>query len=348
MTNNQNNIGAAGMPDGNVNRGGAPANGGNKKPSKRKSNASTKVTAASKVRRAASSAIHHMTRHVGLSVGAIVTITLALFIIGVFCFGITIVNSAMGEIEDSIVIRAFVDDSATQEDLDAFENEVKGWSEVDSVSFTTKEEAYDEYSTRSDEAAEALDALGDTNPLPASFRITLKNADDVSAISDRIKSCDEFVKIADRGELDDAVNYAESTVAPILSGIEAVRRVGIGFIALLVAISSVLITYSIRMSINMQEQEIGIMRLIGAPNDYIKRPFIVEGLFQSAIGAVAAILLLVPFKVFVLPIVKDSISFLDINIGTTTLMMIFGGIVVIGLVLGYVVSLFSIRKYLKM
>ena len=301
-----------------------------------------------KTRRAIMEALHHMGRHVGMSVGACLTIAISLFIVGVFCIGTTVLNSAMTNIESAVVIRAFIADGAAEEDVNAFKSEVESWSEVESVDMTTKEQAYEEYSTSGQADEEAINALGDNNPFPASFRISLKNADDVKAIADRIKSDETFAKIADMGDVNTAVSYAEDTVEPLLDAIGNIRIGAVGVIVFFLLIAIVLMSNSIRMSVNTRSREIRIMRLVGSQNDYIRRPFVAEGIIQSIIGAVFAIVGLLVVQMVGMPAVANSISFLNMTVPTHVYAIIYVGITVIGILLGFIVSSVSIRRFLKL
>ena len=325
---------------------------GDVKPHKRKGDKPARPRKPRKVlvkpRRAIMEALHHMGRHVGMSVGACLTIAISLFIVGVFCIGTTVLNSAMTDIESAVVIRAFIADSAAEEDVNAFKSEVESWSEVESVDMTTKEQAYEEYSTSGQADEEAIQALGDNNPFPASFRISLKNADDVKAIADRIKSDETFAKIADMGDVNSAVSYAEDTVEPLLDAIGNIRIGAVGVIVFFLLIAIVLMSNSIRMSVNTRSREIRIMRLVGSQNDYIRRPFVAEGIIQSIIGAVFAIVGLFVVQMVGMPAVANSISFLNMTVPTHVYAIIYVGITVIGILLGFIVSSVSIRRFLKL
>lgn len=104
-------------------------------------------------------------------------------------------------------IRAFIADSADDDDVNTFRNEVKSWAEVKSVDMKTKEQAYDEYATSGLADEEAINALGDNNPFPAYFIIHVKTVDDIDVVVDRIKNDDTFAKIADMGDVNTAVSY---------------------------------------------------------------------------------------------------------------------------------------------
>ena len=103
-------------------------------------------------------------------------------------------------------VQAFISDDADEDDIDAFRNEVETWTEVASIDFVTKDEAYEEYAG-SDLADEAIEALGDNNPFPAYFRIHVKTIDDIDRVGDRIRSDELFAKIADMGSVSASLIY---------------------------------------------------------------------------------------------------------------------------------------------
>jgi cell division transport system permease protein len=75
-------------------------------------------------------AISHFFRNWTTSLGAVITIFLSLFIIGLFIMGSAMLNSVIGTVEDQVVINAFISDDADQADVQAFEAELKTWSNV--------------------------------------------------------------------------------------------------------------------------------------------------------------------------------------------------------------------------
>ena len=84
---------------------------------------------------------HHFRRNWTTVLGAIVTIFLSLFIIGVFALGSAMISSVVGGVEDSVTIQAYLSDDASDADVQAFQDEVESWDVVDTVSYKSKEEA---------------------------------------------------------------------------------------------------------------------------------------------------------------------------------------------------------------
>ena len=110
-------------------------------------------------------AISHFFRNWTTSLGAVITIFLSLFIIGLFIMGSAMLNSVIGTVEDQVVINAFISDDADQADVQAFEAELKTWSNVKSVTYKDKDDALAEYTSKMSGNADAtMSALDGTAP----------------------------------------------------------------------------------------------------------------------------------------------------------------------------------------
>ena len=117
-------------------------------------------------------AISHFFRNWTTSLGAVITIFLSLFIIGLFIMGSAMLNSVIGTVEDQVVINAFISDDADQADVQAFEAELKTWSNVKSVTYKDKDDALAEYTSKMSGNADAtMSALDGQNRCPPRLRL---------------------------------------------------------------------------------------------------------------------------------------------------------------------------------
>ena len=150
-------------------------------------------------------AISHFFRNWTTSLGAVITIFLSLFIIGLFIMGSAMLNSVIGTVEDQVVINAFISDDADQADVQAFEAELKTWSNVKSVTYKDKDDALAEYTSKMSGNADAtMSALDGQNLLPASFAIEMDDPSKVESTAKKLKKNADFQKIADDGNVDGA------------------------------------------------------------------------------------------------------------------------------------------------
>ena len=111
------------------------------------------------------------TRNLSTALGSIVTIFLSLLIIGVFLVGGITVDNVMKSVESEVSITAYVADDASEADIQTVEDFVKGLEGVSSVSFTTKEQALENF--RAASTSDIIDSLDGMNPLPASIDVEL-------------------------------------------------------------------------------------------------------------------------------------------------------------------------------
>ena len=231
--------------------------------------------------------IQGFARNLSTTLGSIITIFLSLFIIGLFLVGATVVDNIVKSVESEVSITAYVKDGAEQADLDAVQNYIKGLDGVSSVTFTTKEQALEEFRAMSSNA-DIVDELGG-NPLPASINIELSNPQQVQDVANQIQSSELFAKVADEENPADSLKYGQRTVERLFQVTSYLRYGGIILIALLVFIALVFINNTIRLAIMARRKEIAIMRLVGASNGFIRGPFLMEGALHAIIGAALAI-----------------------------------------------------------
>lgn len=297
---------------------------------------------------------HHFRRNWTTVLGAVVTIFLSLFIIGLFILGSIMINGVVGGVEDSVTIQAFLSDDVDQSTADSFQSEIEGWDNVASVTYKSKDEALEEYRTSMSNrnASDAVAALDGQNPLPASLVITLDDPQQVEATAERIMSDSTFAQIRD-GAGDEGSNaaddvlYGQGTVDRLFEVTNYIRLAAVVLVVMLTFVAFVFINNTIRLAITARRREIAIMRLVGASNGFIRGPFIMEGALEALIAAVLAIVALWAGLNAVMPVLANNLSFLSFEIPASMLYMTFGALLVIGIVIGLFGSAIAMRRYLK-
>lgn len=284
-------------------------------------------------------------RNLSTTLGSIVTIFLSLFIIGVFLVGATVIDNIVQSVENEVSITAYVSDDAQEADITAVQNFIKSIDGVANVSFTTKDQALEEFRNMSSNA-DIVDELGG-NPLPASINIELSDPQQVQEVAGQIEQNETFKKIADEENPADSLKYGQRTVERLFSVTNYIRYIGIALIALLVFIALVFINNTIRLAITARRKEIAIMRLVGASNGFIRGPFLMEGALHAVIGAALAVGCLELLHRMALPRLQESLAFLPIEVGDTTFIFIYLILLAAGLVIGLIGSALAMRRYLK-
>lgn len=300
---------------------------------------------------------HHFVRNGSTTFGAVVTIFLSLFIIGLFAMGSVLLDGMVGTVEDQVTIQAFVSDGASEDDINALQTKIEGWDEVESVTFKTKDEALAEYrdTMTNKNAPNAVQALDGKNPIPASLVIKLHDPQDVEGVAQRLGSDADFAKVADITTNDDGsqtspadeIQYGQGTVERLFTVTNWIRVITLVLVALLTFVAFVFINNTIRLSISSRRREIAIQRLVGASNGFIRGPFIMEGVLQAVIGSAFAIAALEAIRRFGLPELAMRMTFLNFSIPLKATLSTYGLLVGMGLIIGLFGSAIAMRRYLK-
>ncbi len=285
------------------------------------------------------------TRNLSTTLGSIITIFLSLFIIGVFLVGALVVDNIVKSVESEVSITAYISDDAKDADIKTMMSDIEGFNGVAKVTFTTKDEALENFKNMSSNS-DIVNELGG-NPLPASINVELSDPQMVQTVADQIEASDVFKRIADEDNPADSLKYGQRTVERLFSVTNYVRLIGIALIVLLVFISLVFINNTIRLAIMARRKEIAIMRLVGASNGFIRGPFLMEGALHAVIGAALAAGCLELLRRFALPRLQESLAFLPIDVNVTTFLWIYLILLVAGLIIGLIGSAFAMRRYLK-
>ena len=294
-------------------------------------------------------AIRHFFRNWTTSLGAVITIFLSLFIIGLFIMGSAMVNSVIGTIEDQVTINAFISDDASDEAVQAFQKKLEDWANVKSVTFKSKEDALDDYTKNmaNSNADSTMSALDGQNPLPRSFAIKMDDASHVEKTANKIKNDADFKKIVDSGDVNKSVLYGQKEVSRLFQITNYIRIGAVVLVALLTFIAFIFINNTIRLSITARRREIAIQRLVGASNGFIRGPFITEGVLQAIIGALLSIGVLELIRNIFIPKIQASISWMSFMLPMKYYLVTYAALLMVGIVIGLFGSAIAMRRYLR-
>ena len=300
---------------------------------------------------------HHFRRNWSTVLGAIVTIFLSLFIIGAFALASNVLSNMVGSVEDKVTIQAFLADDADQAAVQQLQTEIQGWDNVESVTYRSKDENLEQYRTSMSQrnASDAVAALDGQNPIPASLVIKLTDPQQVEGTAEKLIADETFKSVCDTPDNPSSdVQYGRDTVEKLFSTVEKlfsvtniVRVAAIVLVVLLIFVAFVFINNTIRLAITARRREIAIMRLVGASNGFIRGPFIMEGTLESLIGAGLAIVALAGGMSYVMPKLENSLKFLSFYVSPQALYLTYGGLLVLGVLIGLFSSAIAMRRYLK-
>lgn len=282
-----------------------------------------------------------------MSLGAVITIYLSLLLVGISIATGLIVSDIVQSVEDKVTIQIFLKDGAAEEDVQALQAFIDSDPQVDTINYTSKDEALDQFREQMAESPEILEQIED-NPLPASLDVTLLDPREVQTTVDTIKASELFLAVADRPDDPEAsLKYGQQVVDKLFAFTRVVRIVEIVFISMLAVVSLIFINNTIRLAIYARRKEVGIMRLVGASNWFIRTPFLMEGIIQALIGAALAILSIVGLQALILPQLQETLPFLAVNLAVATLVQLSLILIGAGIFIGLAGSGLALRRYLK-
>ncbi|MBN2847393.1 MAG: ABC transporter permease [Coriobacteriia bacterium] len=283
-----------------------------------------------------------------MSLGAIITIYLSLLLVGVSVGSGFLLTQVVESVEEKVSIRIFLKDGAAPEDVDALQQTLVSDARVKAVSYTSKEQALEDFkNTIVQDSPEIVEQL-EGNPLPASLDVDLNDPRDVMLVVEAIKTNPTFPKVADRpDEPEKSLKYGQQIVNQLFTFTRILRTLSVAFIAMLGVISLIFINNAIRLAIYARRKEIAIMRLVGASNWFIRTPFLMEGIIQSLIGAGLAIGTLSIVWLYVLPEAKTSLPFLPLSLEGAAAAQVSLILIVGGIIIGLLGSGLALRRYLK-
>lgn len=279
-----------------------------------------------------------------MSIASIGVLVACMLLIGVAVLFSLNVNSIMGYVESINEVVVFVQDDASADTVQQLGKGLKADANIATSQYVSKEDALKRQMELMAGAAGLLAGLGgDENPMPASYRISLKDLGELSATLARIEALDGVDYVSASADI-------ASTLVDIKHG---VTTAGVFIVAILGMVSVIIISNTIKVTIFNRRKEISIMKYVGATDMFIRIPFLVEGVI---IGLTSAILaygflwagyeytmewLAQTQSSWLMIAYENLVPFADVSL------TILAGFTLAGGAFGILGSLFFVSKYLK-
>ncbi len=271
---------------------------------------------------------------------SIATIAVSLFILGIFLSISANLSELMEGWASRVQLTLYLEPGVTGDVRENMRHLLSESPEVESFDYISKEAAVSRFRSYFPEL-EALPDLLETNPLPASFEVSVapdyRAPEQVRALARRL---DGVTGVAE-------VDYDLLWIERLSSIVELVRVLGLAVGAALVLASVFTIFNVIKLTVYGRQDEIGIMRLVGATHAYIRGPFLVEGILQGGLGGLLALGFLYLSHEFLLREALRSFQLLPASdwlhfVPPAAWLFIVAG----GMLVGLLGSLLSVRKFL--
>lgn len=278
------------------------------------------------------------------------SITLVLFMVSVFGWLTLNIDSFGERAKEEIQIDVFFSSNATDLDEKKIEKLISNHPSIKSVKYVSKEDAIKSLNEIGENAVEILGYI----PLNPSLELRLKSE---YAVLDSVKLFEEEL-LNKYATLIEDVSYSEAQFLTVSEGISKVNYFVLALIIMLLIITIVLINNTIRLSIYSKRFIIRTMQLVGATGRFIRRPFLIEALYQGILSSVLAIIMFLGLGMTLLEFAPGIFSSSNENVSNalsqTSLFefknaaLLFGSVLVIGIVISYTTTYFALTKYLTL
>ena len=212
-----------------------------------------------------------------MTLASVAVLSACLLLIGAAGLLSVNLNAAMQTIEDQNEVEIFILDSATEDQQTALATTIKNDATLRNYVYVSKQDALNEMKQKFGEDNPLLEGYEEDNPFPASYRVQLK---DLATLKDTVAVYEALEGI-------EQINAPTDVADTLLSVSNLVTTVCFVFVAILVGVSLLIISNTIRLTVFNRRREINIMKYVGATNWFIRIPFLVEGM---AIGLISALI----------------------------------------------------------
>ncbi len=241
-------------------------------------------------------------------------------------------------LEQKPQVIAFFNDTITKEDqVREIMNTLEQTGKTASVKFVSKEQAFEIYKERNKSDPLLLELVS-ANTLPASLEVSAKNVASLPELYDILK---ETSNVED-------ISYQKDVVNTLIGVLDKTRKGGLFLMTFLILTSLFTILTIIGMKIALRKDEIEVEKLVGASGGYVRLPFLLEGFFYGAFGAIVSWLALYLGIFLTTPYLLPYLSGLDLlPLSPIFMIEVLIGAVVLGGMIGVIGSFFAVWRYLK-
>lgn len=275
-----------------------------------------------------------------MSVASICVLMSCLVLIGSAALVFLNIDSLLSRIEEENVVMVYLKEDATDADVAKMETEIEAMDNISDVEFVPKEDAWEEQLETMEEAqAKFFTEISSDIPLPDAYKVTVKDLDLFDGTIKQLEALDNV----------DTIRQNQDLAQKLVAIRQGVSIISIVIVAVLFAISLFIISNTIRLTVYSRRLEISIMKSVGATNNFVRFPFVIEGMILGIVSGVVG--LGVVWGLYELAITQfgDLISSLGLKAVEFTdyALLMLGLFVAIGIICGVGGSLTTMRKYLN-
>lgn len=278
------------------------------------------------------------------SIASIATMAACIFLFGIFYSILVNFQSVMNDVESDVAITIFFDEGTGQERIDQIGMEIASRSEVSRFNYISADQAWEEYKEIYFEGNEELaTAFGSENPLAneASYEIYMEDISQQQVLAEYLEGLDAVRE----------VRQSETVANTLSDANKLIGVISVAIIVILICVAVFLISNTVRTGITVRKEEIGIMKMIGATDYFVRAPFVVEGVLIGAVGAIIPLAILYVGYGRAIGYVADRFGFLSNMINFVSARSVFTILLPVGLILGigigYIGSRVTVHRHIQ-
>ncbi len=233
------------------------------------------------------------------SIISVMTISISLLFLGMFAIATVHTTRFIDVLRSKVELEAFLVEGISGSDLKEIRRKISAVDGIQDISFVSKDEAARIFQT---EFGEDIFEVLEFNPLPASFRISLKDGFKTS-----VKALEASSRIEDIKGVE-TVRYRKELLEIIDTRAASVNNLTLG-LGVIISLSAVfLVSNTIRLAIYAKRNTIRTMQLVGATRGFIRVPFLLEGILQGVLGGMVASVVLYSLLEYAMKLVSVDFS----------------------------------------
>lgn len=278
-------------------------------------------------------------RHFSMALSSIASVTITLLLIGLFLALVVNLNVLTREVESSISLSALVSyDVTSEKELDLVKTTIERIDGVKEATYQSKDDEFDFYVSQYPDLSDFYELYREDNPFHDCFLVSVNSGEELQHVKTQLEKVNGIDSVHDGG----------SNTYVLINALDKIRIFGGILVLGLTFLAIYLIYNTIHITIEAREDEIWIMRNVGARNGYIRAPFLVEGIIIGILGSIIPIGAMVGGYLYAHDVSGGVI------LGVFSLLepypfLLYLGIVLltVGVIVGFIGSYFSVTRSLR-
>ncbi len=276
-------------------------------------------------------------RNAVMTFASIVTIACCLFLFGVFLLFAFNINYISEQISARCELQAYIEETVSADSEEQILKEISALSNVESAEFESKEQAFENYKKGLGEMGAALEGMEGEGILRSSVKVTLKDLASADETAEAMRKVSGVAKVTNRRDI----------IQRVVNATNGIKFGSLIAMIILLVTAVFIIQNTIKLSVHAREDEIHIMKFVGATDSFIRRPFVIEGIAVGIIGAACAIVVIAFGYNAAVSRVTEILDLFNLYSFSQVALPVSGGLLCFGIIMGAFGSRTAVRRHLK-